>query len=218
MNEPPLRAGLPPLPERMAQLPLDARGYPIPWFVANVDGKRDFRVADGDKLRRAVRFRLCFQCGEKLGRLMTFVIGPMCAINRVIAEPPNHKECATFAATACPFLSLPKAQRREANLPTENISEPGGVMLKRNPGAVCLWTTLRFTIFFDAGDKILFKLGDPEEVLWYAEGRSATRAEVMESIDSGLPLLENVARQQGLRACEALVAGLTDAKRHLPCL
>jgi len=29
-----LRPNLPPLPDRMKALPIDRRGFPVPWFVA----------------------------------------------------------------------------------------------------------------------------------------------------------------------------------------
>ncbi len=47
-------------------------------------------------------------------------------------------------------------------------------------------------------------MGEPESVEWYAEGRAATRAEVMASIESGLPNLEALARQEkgGIEALE----------------
>jgi hypothetical protein len=36
----------------------------------------------------------------------SFVVGPMCGINRNSAEPPSHKECAQWSARNCPFLSV----------------------------------------------------------------------------------------------------------------
>jgi len=100
-----IREDLPPLPSRMQTLKLDHRGYPVPWFVAWIDGKPDFRVMDGKKMNQAVRFKKCWVCGSPLGRRFTFCIGPMCAINRTIGEPPSHHECVDFSARACPFLS-----------------------------------------------------------------------------------------------------------------
>ena len=40
---------LPPMPSRIAALPVDERGYPVPWFVAWIDGKPEFRCADPAK-------------------------------------------------------------------------------------------------------------------------------------------------------------------------
>src|SRR5262245_54991717 len=113
-----LRPDLPPLPSRIAGLPIDPeRGYPVPWFVAWHDGKPEFRTADGRKFRQAIRDRLCWVCGQPLGRHLVFVIGPMCTVNRVTVEPPCHLDCAEFSVRACPFLSKPQMTRRENDLP-----------------------------------------------------------------------------------------------------
>ena len=61
--------------------------------------------------------------------------------------------------------------------------------LKRNPGVVLLWTTRSDPMPFRAPGGLLFTLPDPVSVLWFSEGRSATRAEVIASIESGLPAL-----------------------------
>jgi len=71
-----LRAELEALPARLHFLPVDERGYPVPWFVAWRDGKPEFRAMDGEKWVRAVAQRLCWVCGEQLGNWLTFVIGP----------------------------------------------------------------------------------------------------------------------------------------------
>lgn len=186
---------LPPIPERMAGLPVDHRGYPVPKFVEWIDGKPDFRVMRGAHFQACITFESCWICGQRLGRNRTFVIGPMCAINRTSAEPPSHLDCAEFAARACPFLTMPKAQRREAGLP-EGIAPPAGVQLKRNPGVALLWTS-RNSQPFRVENGVLFDVGDPLHVQWFAEGRAATRAEVLESIESGFPLLAETARSHG---------------------
>src|SRR5258708_35755545 len=101
-----------PLPSRMLSLPIDDRGYVVPWFVDWIDGKPEFRAMDGKKFVRAVREKLCWVCGERLGRYMTFVAGPMCGINRTSSEPPSHLECARWSARNWPFLSNPEMIRR----------------------------------------------------------------------------------------------------------
>ena len=187
-----LRPGVPPVPRRMQALRVSEKGYPVPWFVEWIDGKPDFRVMDGIKLRQAVKHGNCWLCGEVTGRHKTFVIGPMCVVNRTTAEPPSHHDCATFAAMACPFLILPKAKRREANLP-EHVA-PAGFSIPRNPGATCLYTTQTFKPYnahtlTGGGRGVLMELGEPTSLEWYAEGKRASRAAVLESIDSGMHLL-----------------------------
>ena len=181
-----LRAGLPPLPEKMQGLPIDERGFPVPFFVAYIDGKPDHRVADSSKMPLAIRENRCWMCGHLMGVYKSFVIGPMCAITNTISEPPSHKLCARYACTACPFLTRPHAHRRDAGMP-EGGSMPG-IAIMRNPGAMCIWTTKHYDVERERGG-FLFHYGPAVSTEWYAEGRPATRAEVQESIDSGLPEL-----------------------------
>jgi hypothetical protein len=210
----PLRPELPPLPPKMRQLPVDHRGYPVPFFVEWVGGVPDHRLQDPTKLARCVREKRCWLCGDRLGRYLVFVIGPMCAVNRVSSEPPSHRECAEYAVSACPFLTRPHAQRREAGM-LEEAQEVAGVMIKRNPGVVLLWVTRSYRLARVANG-VLFDVGDPVETHWYSEGRAATRAEVLAAIESGLPLLEEQARQDRPGALEALQQMLQRALRLVP--
>jgi hypothetical protein len=216
----PLRRGLPPVPERMQSLTVDERGYPVPWFVHWDRGVPDFRIMDPAKWGRAIKFNLCWLCGQPLGRWKTFVLGPMCAVNRTTSEPPTHWECAQFAVHACPFMLRPAARRRAANLPAD-CEEPAGVVITRNPGATGLWTCDSYQLFRADGEGEgkpgwLIRIGEPKRVDWYAQGRPATRAEVRESIDSGFPLLETAARAQGAPALEALHRVMIRATQYLP--
>ncbi len=129
----------------------------------------------------------------------------MCAINRVISEPPSHRECAEFSAMGCPFLSQPRMRRNEVDLPSD-IRAAAGHGLKRNPGVACIWITQSYKPFraHMGNSGVLFQIGDPVEVLWFAQGREATRAEVLASIDSGYPALEELAVAQGAEAVAEL--------------
>src|ERR1700757_2055277 len=104
-----LHPNLPPLPARIQSLPVDARGFPVPWFVEwfHADGTPfeypemsiragdypDFRVVDSRKFGIAHREKRCWVCGGPRGKYVAFVIGPMCAINRVSSELPSHRDC-----------------------------------------------------------------------------------------------------------------------------
>jgi len=208
-----LRPELPPLPARIAALPVH-RGYPVPWFVQWMrdgqgtdpgDGEPEFRIMDSRKLARAVLEHRCWVCGDRLGARRAYTVGPMCAVNRTSAEPPSHRECAIFSAVACPFLSRPHMRRREAGRPEEAV-KPAGDMIERNPGVALVWITRGTRTKRDPDGGILFDIGDPLEVLWYAEGRPATRAEVLASIESGLPLLAEVAAEEGAEKVLARMA------------
>lgn len=184
---------------------MDARGYPVPWFVAWIDGKPDFRILDPQKLPRAIARSLCWICGQPFahGESGAFVIGPMCGINRLNSEPPSHLECAEFAVRACPFIVNPRAKRREANMP--DAVEVSGIMHERNPGVMAVWISERYMPFRAPNVKRgnaqrtdatgwLIELGEPSAVHWYAEGRPATRAECLAGIDSGLLILLDMAK------------------------
>lgn len=188
--------------KRISELPVDDRGYPVPWFVAEVNGKYDFRVADPRKWERAVKENLCWVCGQKMGAFKTFVIGPMCGINRTTAEPPCHLECGEWSARNCPFLSNPKMVRDEENLVGEN---PAGHMIKRNPGVVLVWTTKSYSIFDDGNGRPLIEIGTPLTIIWYAEGKHATRKQVSESVTSGYPILLDMAKAESPEAARKLM-------------
>jgi hypothetical protein len=53
------RADLPDIPSRMLTLPVE-RGFPVPWFVGQVDDHYDFRFIGEGKLARAVKERRCW--------------------------------------------------------------------------------------------------------------------------------------------------------------
>ncbi|KGT54005.1 hypothetical protein NY96_19685 [Xanthomonas citri pv. fuscans] len=96
-------------PARVAALPRDRRGYPIPHSVAHdEDGVPDFRVIDPGKWQHAVRRRLCGVCGSPLGARLAFVGGPLSIRNRLFNDLPMHRDCATYAMRACPFLAAPR--------------------------------------------------------------------------------------------------------------
>jgi hypothetical protein len=187
------------VPSRMKARPVDPRGYPIPWFV-NIadDGTADFRVIRPNGVLQAHRTATCWLCGDRLGRFKTFAIGPMCAVNRITSEPGSHLDCARYAAQACPFLSQPKMKRSPRALPADATTEQPGFHLDRNPGAICLWTcTSARTVRADRGGRgVLFQLGDPSSVEWWAHGRAATRDEIEASIAGGLPFLRQVCDEE----------------------
>lgn len=205
------------LPARIATLPLDPdRDLPVPWFVPWIDGKPEFRAVTHSRLELAVRANLCWICGGGLGAHKAFVLGPMCAVNRNSAEPPNHRECAIYAATHCPFLITPRRKRREKDLPEgAGLENTAGVALSRNPGVALVWVTKRYRPHRE-GPGLLFQIGDPVETLWFAEGRQATRDEVMASMDSGLPSLRELAEAEGMGAVRAFERMHADALRFVP--
>lgn len=192
----PIRPNLPPMPPRIRRLPVDDRGFPVPYFVQTVNGKPDHRLTDSRKVAACHRFGLCFICGERLGAHRAFPVGPMCGINRVSAEPPSHRECARWAVEGCPFLSRPHAHRRPITEVVTRVAP--GKMLERNPGVTLIWITKKYEVIRVPGQPScgLFSFADPVELLAYAEGRPATREEVDYSVAGGFEELTAEARKE----------------------
>jgi hypothetical protein len=208
-----VRAELPPMPERIASLPVDERGYPIPWFVSWIDGRPDFRVVAPERQVEAHQYGRCWICGGWLGSRRAFAIGPMCAVNRTSGEPPSHVDCADWAARACPFLTRPHMRRRDDHIPDGATMHEAA--LSRNPGVVLVWVTKRYRAK-PTPQSLLFDVGEPLETRWYAEGRPATRDEIIDSIESGFPKLHAMAAAEGPRAIAHLNQQLVAALLLLP--
>ena len=173
------------LPPRMAALPRDKRGFPVPAFVRWFNGAPNFAVVDIHHVERCFQQNRCWICGDKMGAYKCFVVGPMCCVNRVSAEPPSHRDCAIFAALNCPFLSRPMAKRGEV----PEGAKSAGIMIDRNPGVCAIWTTKSYQVRPE-GEGYLFNPHEPTSLEFYANARPATRLEVEEAVLSGLPLLE----------------------------
>jgi hypothetical protein len=220
---------LPELPRRMQKLRKDERGYPVPYFVCwfgfdgkpahglpGEDDKPDFRYANQGFRYLAFNKGLCWLCGEPVGVHKVYVIGPMCVVNRTTSEPACHRDCAEFAAKACPFLIHPREKRNEKGL-DPLVQGPGGMMIGRNPGCVALYETPTAVMLPtpEQGGWVI-RLGAPARVDWWAEGRRALRGEVMASIDSGYPILLAEAGKDGLEAIDQLGRMHVAAMRLLP--
>jgi hypothetical protein len=209
------------IPPHMRQLPRDHAGRPIPYFAVRLpDGTRDFRVTSPTAVRDAVRHGLGWVCGQPFLPCedQAFTIGPMCGVTGTTAEPPCHVDCAVYSACACPFLVTPQMTRRERHIP-EGTAEPAGIMIRRNPGVTLVWVTghRQWTRRRDPGGGLLFHVGDtPKQALWFARGREATRAEVLASVESGLPILREMAEQDGPDAVDDLERLTARAMKLIP--
>jgi hypothetical protein len=202
-----------PVPKRLVGRPLTDKGFPVPWFASFIDGSWNLVAVDPAKIHEALRKEKCWICGDTLGRYKSFIIGPMCSINRISSEPPQHRECAEYAVKACPFLSKPRMRRNEAAAAEAGSGKEKvpGIMIEHNPGAALIWVTRTFHVSRDG----LIELGPPVETLWFCEGRKATRAEILASIDKGLSLLRPMAAaEEG--GTELLEQQLAEAMKLVP--
>ena len=196
----------------MAGLPRDERGYPVPWFVAMVNGKPDFRIADASRLRQAVIGSRCWICGGTLGRFRSFVIGPLGALNRVHSEPPSHHECALYAVRVCPFLAHPKAHRRETDLPTEKFEADG--FDPSNPSVVIEWVTCEARVF-EGSRSLMFELGETDSVSWFRNGSPANREEAQQALAEATAKLLGVAGADAVSQ-EAVRIRVRTVENYLP--
>jgi hypothetical protein len=201
-------------PSRIARLPRDRRGFPVPWFVAWRDGEPHFPVVDAAKLAAAWNHELCWVCGDRLGALRGWVVGPMSVIEGATPEPPSHHDCALFSVSHCPHLSN-GAARYAARAPAAPGFAAQSNVSKLRSGAAAIWVTRgRGGRPFRAGAGTLFELGDPVRIEWYANGLAASRHEVQGALEIGLPTLRRAAEAEG-RAAE-LARRLQWLERWLP--
>ncbi len=105
------------IPPYLKHLPVSDKGYPIPYFVARVNGKPDFRLLDERKQLFAIDHKLCGICGKKLFKCAYyFISGPKGYANKVSTDPAMHRPCAEYSFRTCPHLFYEKADRRQKGL------------------------------------------------------------------------------------------------------
>jgi len=85
--------------------------------------------------------------------------------------------------------------RREDELTAELRPNSAGIPIRRNPGVSLVWITKTFKVF-NAGNGPMIEIGEPLEMIWYANGRIAAREEVAHSVDTGLPLLAGMIQHE----------------------
>lgn len=98
------------IPESIAALERDARGYPVPFIVLHdAEGKPMFAANDANKVALCHQDKLCHICGQELEPNPWFVGGPgSFLLNQdrcVYFDGPMHRECLHFALRVCPHLA-----------------------------------------------------------------------------------------------------------------
>ena len=100
-----------PMPERIARLPRERRGFPVPYIAEqHQDGSPNLGMVDSAMSAHCHELRLCSICGEKLAPAeRTFITGPSCVFGSDYGcdDPPMHEECAHYALRVCPHLIAP---------------------------------------------------------------------------------------------------------------
>ncbi|MBN3811675.1 hypothetical protein [Paraburkholderia sp. Ac-20347] len=185
-----LRHGLPELPQRMRALPVDSRGYPVPYFAQRDGCEPDYRRCDSEKLAACVYYKRCCICGEQLGQYKAFVIDALSAVTRTSSMPPAHIECAKFAAKACPVI-------------------------EKRIGVSLVWVARSYeSEQLDGG--LIFRMAEAEQTFWYIDGRRANRDEVRSSFEDSLPALYDAAYAKSAAAVLELDTMVARATRCFP--
>ena len=205
-----------PMPDRIAKLPRDHRGYPVPFFVQWQDGLPIFPLFDPVKWMRCVGHKVCWLCGEPLGRNYAFPLGPMCTINRVSSEPPSHLDCVVYGLRVCPFLINPRMGRVPLAKLGRHVQEPAGEMDPGNPGVMAIWMTRSYSLL-DTPTGPLIEVGDPFAVTWFSRGRAATAQEAADAFVAGAAkLMTNAGIEAGEDGIVEVTRLIIPARRLLP--
>ena len=117
-------------PDRIAKLPKDKRGYPIPWNVTrDADGEPLFTVNNDHKHWQALREALCPICGETLEATAVWIGGPQSAFHPkgTYFDLPAHCECAHYALQVCPYLAARHWTEGRVTVP-KNAKLPEGTI------------------------------------------------------------------------------------------
>jgi hypothetical protein len=161
-----------PVPAKMAKLPRDRRGYPIPdsAFI-RPDGTPDFTTVDHAKWITAAKFRRCGICGNTMHGRVWFVGGPACEANRLFFDHPMHEECAKYALQVCPFLALPVMHYRKKQEEVIGfIKQPVHSMSDVKPDRFMLGKCHKYDVV-QFGPDLLLRASEWEELTWWVEGK-----------------------------------------------
>jgi hypothetical protein len=121
------------IPECLASLGRDRRGYPIPVTAAvDRDGTPHFTVTDQPARHRMIDEDRCHLSGRKLLRGRWFVGGPMPAFHEFGAfiDGPMLDEASLFAVQTCPYIAAPKYARRIEDAAFSKAAPDGSQLMR----------------------------------------------------------------------------------------
>lgn len=167
------------MPARIASLPTNELGIPIPWFVRPAF-PFDFRVLRDSALHEAWRREICWICGQPLGVYKVYVVGPLSAIQRVSSEAACHRDCADYAMMVCPFIANPKMVRGGRDYPVDIVQMADYEL--QNPGIYLQWVSREP---YRSLEFSYLKLPQWNELIWWKQRRRASREEVCDALFAG---------------------------------
>ena len=95
------------IPDYLKHLPVDSRGYPVPYIIFIDDqGKPNFRVNNFAKVKECIFYKKCQICGKPLNSDIWFIGGQLSCFhkNGSFIDPPVHHDCGRFALQVCPYM------------------------------------------------------------------------------------------------------------------
>lgn len=122
------------MPSNIALLPLDKRGYPVPYIVQrDIHGLPVFTMNDAEKHAECLKKKKCPICGLRLSKELWFVGGPLSAFHPhgCYYDSAMHHECMTYALKVCPYLALRNFNSTplEKKLPHLQARVPGKLVM-----------------------------------------------------------------------------------------
>ena len=160
------------VPRHVQHLHCDLLGRPIPFYMRWIDDHTpDLDFIDAGKLTHCVTCGLCWICGETIpkSQQVGFTVTSTNALQRIATEPPQHVDCAEWAARVWPMAVT--------------RSLPPFLKLQRYSGLLCVWITHHYHRPIKLPDGLYrFDLGAPRRVIWVANGRELSRDEGQESM------------------------------------
>jgi hypothetical protein len=114
------------IPECLAALDRDKRGYPIPVTVARGrDGTPYFTITDPEARHRLLKEDRCHISGRKLLRGRWLIGGPSAAFHPqgAFLDGPMLEEAALFSVRTCPYIAAPKYLKRIDDAQLQNSSD-----------------------------------------------------------------------------------------------
>jgi hypothetical protein len=127
------------IPECLASLERDRRGYPIPVTAAvDQDGTPHFTITDQQARHRMIDEDRCHLSGRKLQRGRWFIGGPMPAFHPYGAflDGPMLDEASLFAVQTCPYVAAPKYARNIADKMAKALSAQDATVVKLHDEAI----------------------------------------------------------------------------------
>ncbi len=167
-----------PLPQQMAHLPLDPRGYPIPFIVLrDRAGRPHFTINDSAQVQQCVKFSLCGICGKPLGTASAkhpdkgpwLVAGPGSFYSQrgAFLDPPMHRVCATYALQVCPYIANPSYGKRIDDATLDPAQMPAGTAIlatsgtpDRKPPMFVLGHARKLIAFSPSPGEIMFRVAN----------------------------------------------------------